>query len=174
MYFEYLVLILDYFKTLNRRLFLFEWLLPLIIGSFILVSLLDLNSYEVVKSFRNESITLLGILAGFSITLITILTTGHSKNLDEIKTIESDIKINGQNISLYQVFLINFTYSVVTEVFLIIFNLIYPFFLYQFEFSKMVKLVVFTLSAMILVHVLLLTIRNMVNFYFTLLAKRDS
>jgi hypothetical protein len=153
---------------------LFEWLLPLIIGSFILVSLLDLNSYEVVKSFRNESITLLGILAGFSITLITILTTGHSKNLDEIKTIESDIKINGQNISLYQVFLINFTYSVVTEVFLIIFNLIYPFFLYQFEFSKMVKLVVFTLSAMILVHVLLLTIRNMVNFYFTLLAKRDS
>lgn len=165
MYIEFLFLINDYLKTITKRVFAFEWLLPLILSILIFFLLFTGKSTAVTETFKNNSINLLGILVGFSITIITILTTGQSKNLEEIKRIKTKIKINGKLISVYRLLLINFTYSVVIEVFLIIIFLIYPLLKHNIPINRLTKYIIFSILVFLIIHILLLTIRNLTDFY---------
>lgn len=165
MYLEFFILIFDYYKTLNKRVILYEWVLAILIGILIFYILSYGNSTNSTKIFKDNSINLLGILAGFSITIITILTTGQSKNLEEIKKKETSFVINGKKISLFRLLLINFTYSVILESFLIIFCLTYPIILENFNVEKIYKYLFFSILVTTIVHLLLLTIRNLTDFY---------
>lgn len=171
MYLEFILLISDYIKTLDRRTLIYEWLLPIILSATIYFILQSGESVKSTEAFKSSSISLLGILAGFSITIITILTTSHSRNLDEIKKKKTKVKIGKEEISLYQLLLINFTYSVVVEAGLIIFCLLYPIILENFKISSTTKYIGFSILAGLIVHVLLLTIRNLTSFYFILTKK---
>ncbi len=64
------------------------------------------------------------------------------------------------------------TYSVVIEIFLIIVNLIYPVISNNFEISILIKYEGFAVVAFFMLHVLLLTIRNMTDFYLILTKNR--
>lgn len=75
MYLEFFILISDYLKTVTKRIFLFEWLMPFLFSLLIFYFLYTGKSLSVAESFKDNSINLLGILVGFSITIITILTT---------------------------------------------------------------------------------------------------
>lgn len=165
MYLEFFILIFDYYKTLNKRVLIYEWILPILFGTFIFILLTNGNSTSATKIFKDNSINLLGILAGFSITIITILTTGQSRNLEEIKKKETNFIINKKKISLFRLLLINFTYSVILESFLIIFCLTYPIILENSNFTKNQKYVVFSILVTVIIHLLLLTIRNLTDFY---------
>lgn len=165
MYLEFFILIFDYYKTLNKRVFLYEWILSILIGVAVFYILSYGNSTNSTKVFKDSAINLLGILAGFSITIITILTTGQSKNLEEIKKKETNFVINGKKISLFRLLLINFTYSVILESFLIIFCLTYPIILENFKIEKTIKYLFFSMLVGTIVHLLLLTIRNLTDFY---------
>lgn len=165
MYLEFFLLISDYYKTLNKRVILYEWLLSILIGVGVFYILSYGNSTNSTNVFKDNSINLLGILAGFSITIITILTTGQSKNLEEIKKKETDFVINGTKISLFRLLLINFTYSVILESFLIIFCFTYPIILENFNIEKTTKYLFFSMLVSSIVHLLLLTIRNLTDFY---------
>lgn len=165
MYLEFFILIFDYYKTLNKRVLIYEWILPILFGTFILILLTNGNSTSATKIFKDNSINLLGILAGFSITIITILTTGQSRNLEEIKKKETNFIINKKKISLFRLLLINFTYSVILESFLIIFCLTYPIILENSNFTKDQKYIVFSILVTVIIHLLLLTIRNLTDFY---------
>jgi hypothetical protein len=165
MYLEFFILIADYFKSLNKRVALYEWIFPLFFGVCIFTILFYGENSSATKVFKDNSINLLGILAGFSITIITILTTGHSKNLENIKKKMTTVKIGKNTISLFQLLLINFTYSVILETFLIIFCLTYPIFLSNFIVPLIPKIVIFSVLVFLIVHVLLLTIRNLTDFY---------
>ena len=79
MYLEFLILIFDYFKTLKFRTVLYEIVIPLIISGFAFYLLYTGKNTSMCNNFRDNVLTLLGILLGFSITIITILTTGNSK-----------------------------------------------------------------------------------------------
>lgn len=171
MYLDFILLIKDYFSTLKLRIFIYEWLFPFLIGVFIFYILYVGNNTGSTIVFKNNAINLLGILAGFSITIITILTTGQSRNLEEIKKKETSIKIGNKNISLYRLLLVNFTYSVIIEALLIIFCLIYPIILENFSIPKLLKCIGFSLFALLTIHVLLLTIRNLTDFYFIITKK---
>lgn len=168
MYIEFLILIFDYFRTLNKRYVIYEIVIPAFIAVFIFYILFVNNQITACSAFRESSLTLLGVLVGFSITIITILSTSHSRNLEEIKTVKTDVKIGNETISLFRLLIINFTYSVVIEIFLIIVNLIYPLFSNNFEISHVTKYIGFSIDVFLIIHVLLLTIRNMTDFYFIL------
>ena len=172
MYLEFFILISDYLKTLTKRIFLFEWILPLILSFIIFFFLYYGKTVGVADAFKNNSINLLGILVGFSITIITILTTGQSRNLEEIKKTKTETIINNKPISLYRLLLINFTYSVIIEVFLIIVFLTYPLINKNIEISRLFKLIVFSTLVFMIIHILLLTIRNLTDFYL-ILTKSD-
>jgi hypothetical protein len=168
MYLEFLLLIADYFRTLSKRVFFFEWLLPFIIGIGIFLLLFFGSTTSATIVFKDNAINLLGILVGFSITIITILTTGQGQNLDGIKNKKTNIKINKENITLFRLLLINFTYSVIVEVGLIIVCLIYPLLIENIKFNQNLKYVGFSILVFLILHIMLLTMRNLSDFYLIL------
>jgi len=163
MYLEYILLIIDYYKTLNKRLVLYEICIPLLI-SIGLYFVINVTNLSLCVGFIKKSLPLLGILVGFSITIITILTTSHSRNIENIKNIKTKLKRGNDRITVYNLLIINFTYSVIIEIFLIIIQLIYPFFAGFLGLNW--KINGFIFSVYLLIHVLLLTIRNLTDFYF--------
>lgn len=168
MYLEFFLLITDYFRTISKRIFLFEWVLPLLIGIGVFLSLYLGATSNVTTLFKDNAINLMGILVGFSITIITILTTSQGTNIDLIKETLTEIKINNKTISLYRLLLINFTYSVIIEIGIIIVCLIYPFIIGSIEINPIVKYVGFSILVVFIMHIMLLTIRNLTDFYLIL------
>jgi hypothetical protein len=165
MYLEFLLLFIDYIKTVNKRIFIYEIVFPLIIGLAVFFLLRTGHQVSSCAGFRDSSLTLLGVLAGFSITIITILTTSQSKNIDAIKLNITDFKIGGKKISLFRLLLVNFTYSVVLEIILIIINLLAPLIIDNFNVSLNIKIIGFSIVVFFIIHILLLTIRNLTDFY---------
>lgn len=170
MYIEFLLLIVDYFKTIKKRIFVYEWLLPFII-SFVVLKFFSKSDLELFKNFRDSALNILGVLLGFSIAVITIITTGSGKNIDEIKSTETDIKIGGLKISLYRLTLINFTYSVILEIFLIIGSLTVPIISKALGFNEALKINFYSVLIFLVIHVLLLTLRNLSDFYLIITKK---
>lgn len=169
MYLEFLLLIADYFRTLSKRVIIFEWLVPFMIGIGIFLLLFFGSTTSATIVFKDNAINLLGILVGFSITIITILTTGQGQNLDEIKNKKTNIKINKEKITLFRLLLINFTYSVIVEVVLIIVCLIYPLLIENIEFNQNLKYAGFSILVFLILHIMLLTMRNLTDFYLILI-----
>lgn len=171
MYLEFFILVADYFKTLSRRIVLYEIVTPFLFAIIVCILIMQGMNTSICKKFIENSLTLLGILVGFSITIITILTTGNSRNLQAIKNKTTQHEIGGKRISLFDLLLINFTYSVVIEICLIIFLLLAPVFLSNIQLSKQVEIIGFSLVVGAVIHVLLLMMRNLTDFYLILLKK---
>lgn len=168
MYLEFIFLILDYFNSLKFRIVLYEIILPFVFSIIVFILLKNDNQTMSFSTYKDNVLSLLGILVGFSITIITILTTGQSKNLEEIKKVQTEIVISGKKISLFKLLLINFSYSVVVEIFLIIMNLVYPIITSTCQISINIKLIGFSIMIFSTIHILLLLIRNTTDFYFIL------
>jgi len=171
MYLEFFILIFDYYKTLKFRIVLYEIVIPILISCLLFFLLLNGKDTSICKGFSDNALTLLGILLGFSITVITILTTGNSKNLLAIQTIETNYIIGGKKVTLFDLLLVNFTYSVVIEIVLIIILLISPLLISNLVFSQFTKILVFAIFAGTVIHILLLTMRNLTDFYLILMKK---
>lgn len=165
MYLEFMYLFSDYFKTLTKKEVIYEMLLPLIASILISICLCYGNNFESLSKFKDNSITVLGILIGFSITIITVITTNNNRTIRDIIT---EKIVSGKKISLYQLFLINFTYSVVIEVFTVILLMVMPIFINNYHFFQIiiVKIIGYSFLCFVILHVLLLNIRNMTGFYF--------
>lgn len=165
MYIEFLLIVLDYFKTLKKKsVVVYEWIVPLIL-TLACVYIADVRNTELFRIFKESSINVIGVLLGFSIAVITILTTGSGENLEGIRRRETGIIIKNRVIMLYDLLLINFTYSVVLEVVLIISCLITPLINQIFIFSFESKLIFYSLMIFLVLHILLLNLRNITDFY---------
>lgn len=171
MYLEFLFAIADYFKTLSRRIVIYEIILPLLLSGVVFCILLFDKGTSQVQTYTENVLPLLGVLVGFSITIITILTTSSSKNILKIQKYKTGVIIGGKERTLFDTLLINFTYSVIIEIILIIIHLFYPFVLEILTIPQGLKYLVFALVFAILIHILLLNIRNLTDFYFILLKK---
>ena len=170
MYIEYFLIIVDYYKTLTRRILLFEWLIP-VSFALLLVSLNNKITFDNYKIFKDSSLNILGVLLGFSIAVITIITTGSGKNIENIKSIKTDFKLNNDFITLYDLILINFTYSVIVEIIIIVSCLVFPMISAYILISHKVKLVLYSMMLILVVHILFLTIRNLTDFYLIVRSK---
>ncbi len=166
MYLEFLLIVNDYFKTLNKKYVFFEWGLPFVIAILIFYLFNGFQILEPAKKFIDTSITLLGIFVGFSITVITLLNTANNDNVQEIKKSITEVTIGGRKITLFQLLLVNMTYSVVVEIISIIFNLCLPLFLFKISCNALK--IILSLDLFLILHILMLTIRNITDFYFIL------
>lgn len=168
MYLEFVYIVLDYFRTLDKKIVIYEIITPIIIA---IIEVVILNS-NCVSKFANQIIsniiTIIGILLGFSITLTTILTTSSSRSIESIKKHYTDAKIGGKKITLFQVLLSNFTYSIIIESILLIVLVTYPIIIYNFNLSKLTKYIGFAIANGIFIHILLVNMRNLTNLYFIL------
>lgn len=170
MYIEFFLLIFDYFKTITKRIFFFEIGIP-----FLLVVILFFfnknEDFAAYKLFKENSINILGVLLGFSITVITIFTTGSGKSIDEIKILKTRFKIGTNPITLYELLIINFTYSVVLEVLVIVGCLVMPLFSSKAYFNIQLKLCLYLTLVYLVIHILFLTMRNLTDFYLIITKK---
>lgn len=169
MYLEFFLLVFDYFRTLKLRIVLYEIAIPILISLGVVYLLICGKETSYAAVFSDNAITLLGVLLGFSITIVTILTTGNSTNLISIKEVKTNFKINAKTLSLFDLLLVNFIYSIVIEIMLIIVLLIYPILLSIGDFYEIIKIIGFSGVVGLTVHILLLTMRNLTDFYLILI-----
>lgn len=169
---EFLLLIVDYFKIIRLRDLLTDVLIPiLIVTVFYTVNLEEAHLASMLSSLSSNSISLLGILVGFSIAVITLLITANTKNIEEIKG-KIVLQLNDyRNISLFDSLIITYTYSVIIEVLLIVFNLIIPSVKFDEDVYSMSVNLVMSIDLLLVLHVLFVTIRNVTSFYFILIKK---
>lgn len=164
-YFEFLIPIKDYFYTINKKEFIFEWLYPIILSICIYFIILPGLTIEHILNFNSYLINALAILIGFSITTITILSTSSNKNIDSLKVKQSERKLDHQKISLYQLIFITYSFVLIMEFLAILYNLSY-YLVYSSTFLVKYSKVTFSINIFLILHIILLNIRNIVNFYF--------
>ncbi len=171
MYREFIFLIFDYFKTIKKNVFYYEWVMPFIIGIMCFLSLKFHWLRTDYSLFINSSVSLLGVLLGFSIMVITILTTSNNVNIENIKKTLTDYIISNERISLYRLLLVNYSYLIIIEALVLVAYFISL--LFFSNFCHTVKLVLFSLYVVSIIHILLLTIRNITDFYFIITKEKN-
>lgn len=164
MYKSYLILVNDYLCSLQRNI-IFDIIIPFfisIVGFFLLV-------YEIIiidKSFITNILSVLGILAGFSITAVTILTSIDNNSVNELKKSMTDIYIDGVQISLFRRLYILISYSILISLILIIFNTIGYTIPLAKIFPKLFICFLKSFDMFFILHVFFLNIRNITSLYF--------
>lgn len=164
---EFLFLLYDFFKIKKKALLLLV-LIPCIIGVLIFYCANDANYLKNADDFRNNTITVLGILIGFSISIFTVLLTIDNDHIRKAKEEKLD-KNNPKSANLYESILIGLAYLIIIQGFLLIYNFIYPVFV-QVDSCRGKIFFAFNLS--IAIHVILILMRTMLDFYFILTKRK--
>lgn len=173
MYLDFIILFSDYFRTLNRRILLFEWVLPAFLSLCFFCSLRLNNSEKNLMAYRENIISLFGVLIGFSITIITLLLTANNDNIKILQNNLTKNKLGRRQLSLYEMMIMNFSYSIVMEVFVIVANLFFPALNAHLQFCFTTKLILFSINSLFVLHILLLNVRNISDLYFSLVSNQD-
>lgn len=164
MYKSYLILINDYLFTLRRNV-IFDILLPVFI-SIILGILLSKNLLHFDNNFIINTTTVLGILAGFNVTAITILTSANNETVRELKDKKTGITFDGIEISFFRKIYILISYSILICLITIILNTIGYLVPWSVFFSKDFIYVLKAIDLFIVLHIMFVNIRNITSLYF--------
>lgn len=169
---EILLPFFDYFKIEEKK----EKKIKLII--YILLSIVictgmqfyyKIFDQEEIKNFVleyiNSEIEIIALLLSFSIAYLTILITSDSKNIRELKEYNTNKIIDKKNISLYQILLIQLTYTIYNEIVLLILLLIHKFI---FPITKEFwNIIFFTINMILLINIIYVIFKNVKNIYLS-------
>lgn len=173
MYLEFIAVFIDYARFVNKKSLFFEIITPTLIGIVCFAFFFRFGLPEALLNFNDSVVKLFSVLAGFSTTIITILSTGNSVFLKRMK-IHEPINIDSSgDFSVYRYLMANYTYSIIIELFTILTVLFVPFILEHIELPFIVKIMVYSLFITCVTHVLLLTIRNITDFYLIVTANQS-
>lgn len=160
---EYLLLLYDFCRIKKTALFLLI-LIPTALGVSIFHFADDANYLKNAADFRNNTVTVLGILIGFSISVFTVLLTidnPHIRKAKEKKLNENKPK----SISLYDSILVGLAYLIIVQGFLLIYNFVYPVFI---PVDSCYGKILFSINLAITIHVILILMRSILDVYFIL------
>jgi hypothetical protein len=158
-------------KTKKNEIIFFA-VIPLLIGVIFLFSCfylstsrkLDLVDFD--NDLLNQLITMLTLFISFSMAFLSILLSSSSKNVDDLKdTSSKEYSLNNKNCSLYQVLMIEITYSMIIEICFLLYVFLQKFVIYVSN-DITIKFML-TLDIILLVHVLLLMLVTIKNVYYT-------
>ena len=164
MYKSYLVLINDYLLTLKRNA-LFDFALPFCC-SIILGILLSHNLLHFDSNFIINTTTVLGILAGFNVTAITILTSTNNKTVVKLKSQKTGISFDGVDISFFRKIYILISYSILICLITIILNTFGYLVMWSYFFENWFIIILKTLDIFLVLHIMFVNIRNITSLYF--------
>ncbi len=162
---KYLLVIYEYLKITPRGYTLTNLIVSsvLIVGIFYFPDNIDIDS--LATSLIKDSISILGVLIGFSLAIFTLLNTTSNKSIEETKEILIVNKLYGRPVSLYESLLISMVYVIVIESFLLVFNLLFNFF---FSLDNVAGRIAFAFDSLVLIYIILVNISTTVNFYFVI------
>lgn len=167
LYLEWLYPIRDYFKSSEKRELIFDVFVPIILSVAIYCVSLWRDAIEVTTDkLASMLFSVTSVLIGFSIMLVTILLTSGGDGVKELKDRVIKKKLYGKNITLFQKLHIQFIYSLVTEVLLLLVILLFYFMHDTLEvYSKDgYFLLVFVFG---ILNILFSLIREITNIYFS-------
>lgn len=120
---------------------------------------------DFVLEYINSEIEIIALLLSFSIAYLTILITSDSKNIRELKEYNTNKIIDKKNISLYQILLIQLTYTIYNEIVLLILLLIHKFI---FPITKEFwNIIFFTINMILLINIIYVMFKNVKNIYLS-------
>lgn len=157
----------QYISLLTLYNKLYEWGIPLVL-SFFFVYFGDIADFN---KFRDNSISLSGVLLGFTIAAFTILISTENDVIKDLKNRpykeKKNLKITP---NLHEVLLISFSHLAVLNGLLLMLNIIYS----LFENSEVTFVVrsFFFVDVALTMSVVLGTIKSIVNMYFTFVKNR--
>ncbi len=164
MYFEFLFVIFDYFSTLTKRIAVYEWGVPLILGvtSGILSYTNDGNLlYNVIQG----AVPIIATLLGFTLAALTLFLTGNSK-IEETKKFMTSRNVYGKRISLYKLIVISYSYLIIIETILCVGYYIGA--LFSFLNQQYISVVLNIIFVTLMLNVLFSTIRCITDLYFVI------
>jgi hypothetical protein len=164
MYKSYLILISDYILT-SRSNLIFDIGIPFII-SVVLGYFLSFNEIIIDRSTIENVTTVLGILAGFSVTAITILTSANSENIIQLKSRMLNFSVDGKEISYFRKHYILISYSVLICLIVIIVNTISFLIPWSKHFLPFAIVLLKSVNIFLILHVFFINIRNITSLYF--------
>ena len=121
MFKEFLILIYDYF-SISKKYLLFDFVTPFAVT--LLLFFFKSNVLSLNDPLLGQEITLLGIIAGFNITALSVLTTANNTMIEKLKSVSSQNRIGGKKINLFQELYIFISYSVLVSFIIIFFSFI--------------------------------------------------
>lgn len=164
MYFEFIFIIGDYISTLTKRVALYEWGIPVVLGitSGVLSYLNDANLlYNVIQS----AVPIIATLLGFTLAALTLFLTGNSK-IEDAKKYMTEKKVSGKRISLYKLIVISYSYLILIDTILCIGY--YIGILFPFIYNIYVCVGLNTIFIVLMLNVFLSTIRSITDLYFVI------
>lgn len=170
---EPLTLVYLYFARIERKNFVFDIVLPLVISLFIYFLSRNENSDVLFSNYINPMQPILGVFIGFNIMVITVLTTSNSESINQIKTTNTRIG-KGKKDTLFNILLLNFVYSIFVEIVLLLLIFSLPLLYKTCYASSLIYHLTFGIFFWTFIHILFLTIRNITNFYFSLIDKKHT
>ncbi len=163
-YREPIIPVLDYLFTLSLDVFIYDIAMPFFVSVLIYFLVLSKISLCSISSFSTVIIGILAILIGFSITSLTIIVSNGNQNIEKLKNTQSSRKLNGKNISLYQLLIITNTYSIVAEIVALLINLSFLF-IFKSKIYSISYSIYYSLNIFMLLHIFFLILRNATNIY---------
>lgn len=164
MYKSFLILFNDYILTVRKNA-IFDIVIPLLLA-IICGYLISKNLLNIDKSFLSNILSVLGIIAGFSVTAVALLSTTDSANVNRLKEKKTGITVDGLEISVFRRFYILISYSVLISFIAILINIIG----YLVPWSKLITfnwiIVLKALNLWMIFHIFFINIRNITSLYF--------
>lgn len=171
--FNVLISIKDYFKTKSIGEILFHVIAPLIISCIAVlaqykftrkISTVKFDYIKVISDLISSSLTVVALFVSFSLACLTILVSSNSENITKSKEeYHNSYRINGKRVTLFQLLLIDLTYTVVIQAIVIIALFLQKFFIDYIGDKCIVIMLIIDLT--LLLHVIILEIRNTNNIY---------
>ena len=165
---EYLLLLIEFFWIKGIRAILWSCAIPVVIGLLIFYKSDNIIYCQNAANFHSNIVTVLGILIGFTISTLTMLLTVNNVNLEKAKLKLIGKEIFKKSISLFDSVVISLAYIIVIQGFLLITNFIYPIFI---SISTLQGKTLFAINISLMVHIILILMRNVLDFYFILTKK---
>lgn len=166
---EYLILLFEFVKTRGWNGIILSVVAPLIICCAIQCNP-TADFSENVYDFHSTIQTIIGVLMGFTISTITILLSVDSEGIKEAKKKFMMSKLYGKRISLFKYLIVGLSYLVVIQGALLLVGLVLPLF---WSLNSNNGKVFFLLEVFFSIHVIMVFMRSILDFYFTITPKNQ-
>jgi hypothetical protein len=166
---EYFILIIEFFYIKGFKGIIGGFVLPALLGYFFYKCGSNCDFEKNYLIYNTNIITLLGILIGFTISTFTLLLTVNNENIEKAKNHLIGKKIFSRSISLYDTVIIGLAYLILIQGILLIFNFAYPLFIStESNYNKLL----YAINVSIVIHIIILLMRCILDFYFILTKKK--
>jgi hypothetical protein len=171
--FDMLLSAKDYLKTKTAKEKVSHILTPAIVAIIVVflqykfTRALPVEKFDYIKIINDlisSSLSVVALFISFSLACLTVLVSSSSENITKSQQdYHEKYRIDGKKVSLFQLLLIDLTYTVIIQAIFIVILFLQKFFIDFIGDRQIIILLV--MNTALLLHVIILEIRNTNNIY---------